>query len=100
MPSDWKQSSIDRNDERHTKIQDDVQKPHTSKKNTKKWCKGKKGKEHTPECMTYKEAKGETLNHILGEWRFLVCTTCGKELEIWYGPKKLFAQPKPDWVDR
>lgn len=108
--SDWKEDSVRRRDTRQTKESDEHRKDSSVKnKNTKKWCKGKVGREHKAICMTYAEAKlpqeernlkrkgvgvvGKHLSH----YRYLVCTVCGKELAIYYGFK---SEKKPDWVDK
>lgn len=100
MTSEWKERAIVRRDERHTKVADDTQKPKAGKKNTKKWCKGKQGREHTLVCMTYDEAKGTTNIKGFQGWRYLVCTSCGKEMDV-YIPRFFESdptRPKPDWV--
>lgn len=108
--SDWKESSNKRREVRHTKDSDEHRKESSIKrKNTKRWCKGKVGKEHTTVCMTYAEAKlpkeernvtrsgvGKASKYF-ERYRFLVCTNCGKELEVYYGLK---SHQKPDWVTK
>lgn len=97
---EYKEENIKRRDERQTKISDEPTqslKPSSKKKDTKKWCKGKIGVEHQLKCVKYTDAKN--LDHIRPRqisWRILVCTVCGKELEIYYGRT---TKPKPDWVD-
>jgi hypothetical protein len=81
--SDWKESAAKRRDDRNTKSpesNDKSAKP-SKKKNTKKWCKGKEGTPHKPECRKYEDVKGVRKSSIFTGWRVLVCTTCGKELE-------------------
>ena len=102
MGSDWKEHSIERQEKRHTALPEDeeeeIQKPKKKRKDTKHWCKGKKGKEHVLKCMTHEEAKGPS-HMALASWRYLVCTVCGKELEVYYGDKNhLIKQERPDWV--
>jgi len=72
----WHASGVKTRDARHTKSPEETGR-HQSKKNTKKWCRGKIGKEHT------------------GEWRdkgychILTCTKCGKHLDYkWRWGKK------------
>lgn len=99
-----KQESVDRRDARNIK-DDPKPKPTSSKKNTKRWCKGKKGQEHTPECMSYYNAKGIPMDYLESSmfsavgWRILVCRRCGKELDYFY-PMTMFgiSKPIPDWV--
>lgn len=47
---DWYYSGRKRNDFRHTAV-DDSSCQRTSRRNTKKWCKGKIGRDHTPKCF-------------------------------------------------
>lgn len=108
--SDWKEESIKRRDIRSTKGSDEHRKDSSiNNKNTKKWCKGKVGREHKPVCMTYSEAKLPQAERdlkrkgvgIVGKtqsrYRYLVCTSCGKELAIYYG---FGNEKKPDWVTK
>jgi hypothetical protein len=89
--SDWRERANRRRDERHTAIPDDAPRPKPGSKNTKKWCKGKVGREHKPECRD---------GHIQG-WKNLVCTECGKHLD-YYWPIRwrplMGDQPRPAWV--
>ena len=60
--------------------------PTPGKKDTRSWCRGKKGREHRPECLTYREAKGiakDWMPDFASAWRLLVCAECGKELARW-----------------
>lgn len=72
--------------------------PRQQKKDTKKWCRGKIGREHEGECKMYDELK--QANHgprdygYMSRCRVLICKKCGKHLESWWGSKK----DKPDWV--
>lgn len=77
---------------------DEIPKHRPKKKDTKRWCGGHVGREHTPKCMTYFESKGETRPYMKfsKRWRLLVCTTCGKELDHWYPIGK--HKEKPSWV--
>lgn len=77
----------------------DVRPPSNSKKNTKRWCKGKAGVEHTGECKAYDDVKHSGLK--CPEWKILVCKTCGKELDnYWPYPADWNLKPiaKPEWV--
>lgn len=97
--NDWKESSIKRRDARHTKSSDEPTKSlkPSKKKDSKKWCKGKEGKGHQTKCISYNEAKH--LSHVWSQnWRILICTSCGKELETWRDQTKADRQNKPDWV--
>ena len=71
----------------------DVPKPSPGKKDTKRWCKGKVGREHTPEitlrhnlkCYPMPEwAKGLRFYRSKLSWwchHERICTTCGKVLD-------------------
>ena len=79
---------------------EEINRHHSIKrKDTRRWCKGKVGVEHTSVCMSYEEAKrvkddvSMISAHHRGRW--LVCTTCGKELAFYYPSKN---RKKPDWV--
>lgn len=81
--SEWKQSAIDRRDERHTKIEG-KRLPSRRKPNRKKWCKGKVGVLHTP---VWKGVQPFVVFNK--DWnkdqREFVCTKCGKVLDWWWG---------------
>jgi len=95
MSSDWKESAIRRRDIRHTAVPDAPVRTH-AKKDTRRWCKGKEGREHTAKCFA--------LGTRGGRPRFeLICTTCGRRLNYWSSSPWVNAGPKgrakPDWVD-
>jgi hypothetical protein len=66
--------------------------PHKSRKNTRRWCKGKVGREHSPVVQHQKERNGWRKAWTCGPrkwgisagrwgcWHEEVCTTCGKVL--------------------
>lgn len=87
--SEWRERANRRRDERHTI--GDIRPPASTKKNTKKWCKGKVGREHKPQCRSDPRYPAS--------WRHLVCTECGKQLD-WYYPSTFERkrEPKPAWV--
>lgn len=91
--SEWKQAAARRRDERNAKPDDASTLSASKRKDTKRWCRGKVGVEHRPECRRYNETKRQDLPG-LNSWRVLVCSECGKELATWYGTKK----NKPEWV--
>lgn len=96
--SEWKKSAADRRDARNLK--EETSEPSgksRKKKNTKKWCKGKEGVEHKPICKKYNEVK---LTNLFEDWRLLVCSECGKELDHYYPIKQFSNKPKPEWVDK
>lgn len=89
--SDWKRAAAARRDARAAKDPEPARARTARGKNSKRWCRGKVGKEHTPKCMKCGDVKRWGFSGLT--WRVLVCTTCGRELEIWWGRK-----PKPEWV--
>jgi hypothetical protein len=92
---DWQERANKRREERATKAPDGPARS-KRKKDTKRWCKGVEGREHTPVCQDGMTARGR---NYLADWRYLICTTCGKELDIWYGKDSFIRdKPKPDWV--
>lgn len=90
--SDYKQSSVERRDFKSSK--EDIENRHSSlkKKDTKDFCRGKKGKLHKLAIQKYADVKQA------GKWSeqlyMLYCTACGKELEIYWGS----GQEKPEWL--
>ena len=60
-----------------------------SYKDTKRWCKGKVGREHQPELMRPNRGWQSTCGLSVSEtpqWvcnHILACTTCGKILKEW-----------------
>jgi len=87
--SDWKERSLKRRDARQTKVPD-IRPPSGSKKNTKKWCRGVKGREHELLCVAHNTFK---------DWRVLTCTKCGKQVDIYFNCSWFIRpRPKPDWV--
>lgn len=88
--SDWRQSAVDRRDERHTFAPDvDPSRYRRTKTNRNRWCRGKVGVEHvrewvedekhfnTPDMAAYRRERGVT-------WLLMRCTKCGKHLDRWY----------------
>lgn len=104
----WREQSADRRDERNVKDPELDNPPRKGgHKDKKKWCGGKVGREHKPECFIYHDLHKHNWTAIFSgkrwsdRWRVLVCTVCGKELAYYYGNKGLFSdQKKPDWVDK
>lgn len=93
--SSWKKSAADRRDARNTKSPE-ASKPVPSKKDTKRWCKGKVGVEHKLECRDYVATKNAP--EYLNRWKLLICTACGKELERWAPFGRRANNPPPEWV--
>lgn len=69
---------------------EDSGKPPRSKKNTKRWCRGKQGREHITEIQRYEKygmktqcgpsrwgVEGWACQHVV------VCVECGKILKMW-----------------
>lgn len=95
--SEWKRGAAKRRDERNARgpVR---QRPAPAKKDTKRWCRGKVGAEHKPECRVYRDVKmayAGLKGDFLKGWRVLVCTECGKELATYYPFGK--SEP-PAWV--
>lgn len=95
MGSDYRESSIKRRDVRHTAVPE-IRPPSASKRNTKRWCRGKPGVEHKPVCVGYNEHKGVK---FAPDWRLLLCEACGKTLARWW-PSPWFKGERepPAWV--
>jgi hypothetical protein len=94
--SEWRENANKRRDERRTVVPS-IRPQGGSKRNTKRWCRGVVGREHTPVCTDYNELKRAT---YAKDWKVLVCTTCGKELDN-YWPCSWFKSDKPKkpaWV--
>lgn len=72
----WKASGIKRKDFRNTKNGPEVIKPR-SKKNTKRWCRGKVGKEHKIIHQPH-PTYGKFGTHVDR------CDECGKELKTYW----------------
>jgi hypothetical protein len=67
-------------------------------KNKRDYCRGKEGLEHSPKCVDYNATKRNVGGTFSIDWKLLVCTICGKELDFfmpntWGKPK-----PVPAWV--
>jgi len=87
--SDWKEQAAKRRDKRNIK-EPETNKPQPSKKDTRKWCKGKVGKEHQMKVIRYSDIHKWSLNK---KAKILFCSVCGKELDIYWGGKN-----KPEWA--
>lgn len=95
--SDWKIGAAKRRDERNAKSPEKVR-GEGQKKRTKKWCKGKAGVEHEPECRDYQEVKRSLFGKYANGWKILVCKKCGKDLDYWWGETGGRKREKPEWV--
>ena len=68
-----------------------------AKKDTKRWCRGKAGVEHVPECRPYKG--GRFMDRGAQEkWREFVCKKCKKVLDYWMPILKSERKNKLAWV--
>lgn len=103
----WRLGAAEVRDARHVHDGPEVVGGPSKRKDTKRWCKGKVGREHT---VVVRDATD------LGKRRFRMqlircCATCGKELETWWAPWKVRGtdgvereilmnrrKPMPDWV--
>lgn len=93
--SEWKEGAIVRRDERQTKIPD-IRKPSGSNKDTKKWCRGRVGRDHKLVCADYNTFKGTT--YFKG-WKVLVCESCRKQLDYYFpSPFSPTPEPPPSWA--
>lgn len=74
----WRYGGIKRRDFRSGHDEPEVPRHKGTKKNTKKWCKGKKGVEHVPVLRekTYRNGKGE--ERVM--YRYNECEKCRKRL--------------------
>jgi len=93
MKTDYKKRNITYRDNKHIKDSDN-HKPIRGKKDRKKWCRGKVGVDHEPQCKNYHDVVHTSLNYAKN-WKLLVCAKCGKNLD-WYHPLQ-HKQP-PDWA--
>lgn len=86
--SDWKEEAARHKQDRQAPIDDThVQAP--AKKDTKSWCKGKVGREHSPKVFAVERY------HYVNRLE-LCCEKCGKVLETFW--RNFHYRPKPDWV--
>lgn len=84
---------------------DDTVRPVPARKNTKRWCKGKVGREHKPALrVTQWLSRAYTCGWVVNSWRAALrgggskpfwecyheeyCTVCGKIVQHWLSDKK------------
>ncbi len=83
-------------------MSDDEVPKHRNSRKTRRWCKGKVGVEHKPKCVDYQAVKRWAGAHVaLKDWKLLICTVCGKELDTWSPAPTNWGftwDKKPDWV--
>ena len=107
----WKTDAAKRRAVRNVKGPEEIPKSRSNRKDKRRWCRGKPGIPHKPECVDYNAAK----NRLSGDYaynrdaRLLVCTECGKELDR-YCPfsytvlerdgtrREVPPKPPPSWV--
>jgi len=75
-----------------------------SRKERRRWCKGKEGVAHQTVCRPYDEVKGlKGVFWSSNNWRVLYCKACGKELAYWmpliYENGSTHQKTPPSWVD-
>lgn len=87
---DWKQSDLDHRDFQHIKTDGVI--PHRSKKDTKRWCKGKQGNEHKPAIVKISQFERFAWSCNPASWHGCfhheVCSVCGKELRYSIDPSE------------
>ena len=66
--------------------------PGKKKKNTKRWCKGVKGRKHEGTWQDYDAVKHVGLPRRDWRWRILVCAVCKKHLQNDF-PRAFHAAP-------
>jgi hypothetical protein len=96
--SDWRESANKRRNARQARLP--IRPPSVSRRDTKKWCRGKVGVEHKSYCVSYNDLKNTRATYA-DEWKVLICTACGKQLAHWW--PSVFRPTKeqaPDWVTR
>ncbi len=96
--SDRKQDAVKRRDTRATKSEETTP-GKGRKKDTKRWCLGKPGREHVGVCMRASPfvIRGRD---IRAEDRQLCCSVCGRVLATYYGGSWFGLRgpnPKPWW---
>jgi hypothetical protein len=93
--SSWRGRAVHRRDERQTALPD-IRPPSASKKDTKKWCRGKVGTPHKLVCKPFGELKNQSWSRD-SEWKVLVCRDCDKVLEHWF-PTPWRPRKEPKWA--
>ena len=81
----WKKSASDLRDQRSIKASDETKKL-PAKKDTKRWCNGKEGREHNLDIFDgkYKD-------------KVLSCKNCGKQFE-WFWNLLFMRKNPPFWI--
>ena len=98
--SSWRERANVRRSERQTAVPDDHKTRGVSKRDTKRWCKGKVGVEHKLVVKPRSEIAGKAHYQILTtseKWLIRYCESCGKEVAWWYPMGGMKREP-PAWV--
>ena len=87
----WHASGILARDARHEKTEKQVP-GHRAKKDTKRWCRGKVGREHEGEWKGYDEVNNTTPSNASRHrnLRYLVCKRCQRHIDYccsWFGTR-------------
>lgn len=93
MTSSYRVSANKRRDQRQAKI--NVKPPSGGRKDTKRWCRGKVGVEHTPVCVDYNAHKN--VGWFPG-WKLLICSECKRQLDSWMPVSWCKDKEPPEWV--
>lgn len=88
----WDGKNVERKVFLHSHDGPEVTGPPRPKKDTRRWCRGKVGREHVLGC------KPHWLFGTPGWWEHY-CMNCGKVVDMWF-PRRWSSvpNPKPDWV--
>jgi hypothetical protein len=97
VSSDYAESARKRKLHRQAPATSDVPQAPPARKNTKRWCGGKQGREHQPKC--FRKNHYGRVSHFYS----YCCTQCGKELDSWFDREAAgwgigWESPRPDWV--
>ena len=109
-PLSWKARGTAVRDSRHEHAGPEVASAPSRPRDTKRWCKGKVGREH---ALVVRDAR-ELGKYALQTRQRLVqfCSKCGKELDSWSAPMvcgilqkdgtikacEIFVRPQPEWA--
>lgn len=78
--SEWKEGAAERRDARATKDEIEQRVGNAKKKDTKRWCRGKVGKEHTS-VVGKRHPNPCGQSRWFGCWHYEFCSVCGKNLQ-------------------
>jgi hypothetical protein len=96
--SERKKKAALRRDERNARGPE-ILKTGSSRRNTKRWCRGVVGRAHKPVCYNYAHYKNPPtiakMPALFDDWRILVCDVCKKELAHYFMGSR---EAVPDWV--